>query len=123
MSTIVSLRQGIGSWESTLPNTVSPNGYAVTITVGIGEASAFVNFDESTNTFTIEDLNDLNIVPGTYNLEITLDDTALTSVIEIKLTIDELCSEAPEIRESASINKFAIYVEENTFIEQALPKY
>ena len=95
----------------------------VTITVDLGEASPFVNFDESTNTFIIEDLNDPIVYPGTYVLEITLFDTILTSVVEIKLTIDELCSEAPEIKESASTNKFAFYVEEDTFIEQALPKY
>ena len=76
----------------------------VTITVDLGEASTFVNYDESTNTFTIDDLNDPIVNPGTYVLEITLDDTILTSVVEIKLTIDELCSEAPEIRESASNN-------------------
>ena len=82
----------------------------VTITVDLGDASFFVNFDESTMTFTIEDLNDPIIIPDTYTLEITLYDTILTSVVEIKLTIDELCSEAPEIKESASANKFALYV-------------
>ena len=95
----------------------------VSIIVDLGEASSFVNFDESTNTFTIEDLNNSIVIPGTYNLIVTLDDTILTSVVEIQLTIAELCSEAPEIRESASTNKFALYVEENTLIEQALPKY
>ena len=83
ISKIVSLRQGIGSWESALPGTVSPNGMPVTIAVGLGEASEFVNFDESTNTFTIEDLNDPIIVPGTYTIFITLDDSILTSVVEI----------------------------------------
>ena len=95
----------------------------VTITVDLGEASAFVNFDEGTNTFTIDDLNAPIINPGTFILGITLYDTILTSVVEIQLTIDELCSEAPEIRESASTNKFALHVEEETVIEQALPKY
>ena len=66
-----------------LSDTVSPNGMPVSIYIELGEAAEFTDFDESTKTFTIEDLNDPSIVANTYSLTITLDDTILTTDYEI----------------------------------------
>ena len=103
----------------------------VSIYIELGEADEFTDFDESTQTFTIDDLNDPSIVADTYTLTITLDDTILTTDYEIQLVIaegleetqQETCSTPPEMIEPASKSKFSFTVEEDTFIEEVLPKY
>ena len=90
---VVQKTTGFGSWSLELEEPKDFEEESVSISVELGAADSFVNYDETLKVFQISDLSDDAVLAGNFTLTITLDDATEQSIYETRLIVKAVDSE------------------------------